>query len=77
MIRGAGAFSVDRVIATASPTAQAEPRALMSARTPMEAPRLWLVLARCHRALSQIAERSIEETGLGLTDFAAPRSAAA
>ena len=37
----------------------------------MEAPRLWLVLARCHRALSQIAERSIEETGLGLTDFAA------
>ncbi len=37
----------------------------------MEAPRLWLVLARCHRALNQIAERSIEETGLGLTDFAA------
>jgi MarR family 2-MHQ and catechol resistance regulon transcriptional repressor len=37
----------------------------------VEAPRLWLVLARCHRALSQIAERSIEETGLGLTDFAA------
>jgi MarR family 2-MHQ and catechol resistance regulon transcriptional repressor len=32
---------------------------------------LWLVLARCHRALNQIAERSIEETGLGLTDFAA------
>ncbi len=37
----------------------------------MEAPRLWLVLARCHRALNQVAERSIEETGLGLTDFAA------
>jgi MarR family 2-MHQ and catechol resistance regulon transcriptional repressor len=32
---------------------------------------LWLVLARCHRALNRIAERSIEETGLGLTDFAA------
>src|SRR5580693_8603119 len=43
----------------------------MSARTPLEAPRLWLVLARCHRALNQIAERSIVETGLGLTDFAA------
>jgi MarR family transcriptional regulator, 2-MHQ and catechol-resistance regulon repressor len=37
----------------------------------VEAPRLCLVLARCHRALNQIAERSIEETGLGLTDFAA------
>ena len=43
----------------------------MSARTPVEATRLWLVLARCHRVLNQIAERSIEETGLGLTDFAA------
>ena len=42
----------------------------MSARNPIEAPRLWLVLARCHRALNQVAERSIEETGLGLTDFA-------
>ena len=37
----------------------------------MEAPRLWLVLSRCHRALSQIAERSIVETGMCLTDFAA------
>src|ERR1700727_3808828 len=43
----------------------------MSARTPMEAPRLWLVLARGHRALNQIAERSIGEAGLCLTDFAA------
>jgi MarR family 2-MHQ and catechol resistance regulon transcriptional repressor len=37
----------------------------------VDAIRVWLVLSRCHRALSQIAERSIEETGLGLTDFAA------
>jgi MarR family 2-MHQ and catechol resistance regulon transcriptional repressor len=37
----------------------------------VEAPRLWFVLARCHRALSQIAEHSIEEAGLCLTDFAA------
>ena len=37
----------------------------------VDAPRLWLVLARCHRALSQIAERSIDDAGLCLTDFAA------
>ena len=43
----------------------------MSAKVHEEAPRLWLVLSRCHRALSQIAEHSIEETGLCLTDFAA------
>jgi MarR family transcriptional regulator, 2-MHQ and catechol-resistance regulon repressor len=40
-------------------------------KTGIDAPRLWLVLARCHRALSHIAERSIQDTGLGLTDFAA------
>lgn len=38
---------------------------------PASAPRLWLVLSRCHRALSRIAERSIEEAGLCLSDFAA------
>jgi MarR family 2-MHQ and catechol resistance regulon transcriptional repressor len=43
----------------------------MSGKAPVDAPRLWLVLSRCHRALSQIAERSIEEAGLCLTDFAA------
>src|SRR5262245_36356294 len=37
----------------------------------VDAPRLWLVLMRCYRALNQIATRSIEETGLGSTDFAA------
>ena len=37
----------------------------------MGAPRVWLVLAKCHRALSQIAEGSIEEAGLCLTDFMA------
>ncbi|MGA7234873.1 MAG: MarR family winged helix-turn-helix transcriptional regulator [Bryobacteraceae bacterium] len=37
----------------------------------MTAPRLWLVLWRCHRALSQIAVSSIQEAGLGLSDFAA------
>jgi MarR family transcriptional regulator, 2-MHQ and catechol-resistance regulon repressor len=43
----------------------------MSGKVHVDAPRLWLVLSRCHRALSQIAERSIRETGLCLTDFAA------
>jgi MarR family 2-MHQ and catechol resistance regulon transcriptional repressor len=43
----------------------------MSTNSRVDAPRLWLVLARCHRALSQAAEHSIEDTGLGLSDFAA------
>jgi MarR family 2-MHQ and catechol resistance regulon transcriptional repressor len=43
----------------------------MSIQTRVDAPRVWLVLSRCHRALSQIAERSIEEAGLCLSDFAA------
>ena len=37
----------------------------------MEAPRLWIVLSRCYRAVSQIAESSIAGAGLGLSDFAA------
>jgi len=43
----------------------------MSDKARVDAPGLWLVLMRCHRALSKIAERSIEDSGLGLTDFAA------
>src|SRR5258708_12662683 len=43
----------------------------MSSKVEMDAPRLWLVLSRCHRALNQIAERSIEDAGLCLSDFAA------
>ena len=43
----------------------------MSASAPVKAPRLWIVLSRCHRAVSQIAERSIAEARLGLSDFAA------
>ena len=35
------------------------------------APRLWWVLARSHHALRLLAERSIANTGLCLTDFAA------
>jgi len=36
----------------------------------MRAPRLWLVIAKSHRALSLLAEQSIANTGLCLTDFA-------
>ena len=43
----------------------------MTVNARVEAPRLWLVLMRCHHALSKIAERSIQETGLCLTDFVA------
>jgi len=43
----------------------------MSATARVDGLRLWLVLSRCHRALSQIAERSIEDAGLCLSDFAA------
>jgi MarR family transcriptional regulator, 2-MHQ and catechol-resistance regulon repressor len=35
------------------------------------APRLWLVIAKSYRALSLLAEQSIGNTGLCLTDFAA------
>src|SRR6266478_7298128 len=35
------------------------------------APRLWLVIAKSYRALSLLAEQSISNTGLCLTDFAA------
>jgi len=35
------------------------------------APRLWLVIAKSYRVLSLVAERSIANTGLCLTDFAA------
>jgi MarR family 2-MHQ and catechol resistance regulon transcriptional repressor len=37
----------------------------------MKAPRLWLVIAKSYRALSLLAEKSIADTGLCLTDFAA------
>jgi MarR family transcriptional regulator, 2-MHQ and catechol-resistance regulon repressor len=43
----------------------------VSRRARLEAPRLWIVLSRCYRAVSQIAERSVAEAGLGLSDFAA------
>jgi MarR family transcriptional regulator, 2-MHQ and catechol-resistance regulon repressor len=43
----------------------------MNGKAQVAAPRLWLVLSRCYRALSQVAEQSIADAGLGLSDFAA------
>jgi MarR family transcriptional regulator, 2-MHQ and catechol-resistance regulon repressor len=43
----------------------------MSTSAQVKAPHLWIVLSRCHRALSQIAECSVAAAGLGLSDFAA------
>src|SRR5437899_12748037 len=43
----------------------------MSTSAQVEALRLWIFLSRCHHAVSQIAERSVAEAGLGLSDFAA------
>jgi MarR family 2-MHQ and catechol resistance regulon transcriptional repressor len=43
----------------------------MSGKAEIDAPHLWLVLSRCHRALSHIAEQSIEDAGLCLSDFMA------
>jgi len=43
----------------------------VNADAPKDAPGLWIVLMRCHHALSQIAERSIQGSELCLTDFAA------
>jgi len=42
----------------------------LSVKSPIDAPGLWLVLLRSFRALNHIAERSISDSGLGLTDFA-------
>jgi len=43
----------------------------MTKRNAISAPRLWLVIAKSYRALSLLAERSIANTGLCLTDFVA------
>src|SRR5215467_11150807 len=43
----------------------------MKTKVKVEAARLWLVMSKCQRGLSQIAERSIQDAGLCLTDFAA------
>jgi MarR family 2-MHQ and catechol resistance regulon transcriptional repressor len=44
---------------------------LMKKSDRITAPRLWLVMMRSYRALSLLAEQSIAQAGLGLSDFAA------
>ena len=43
----------------------------MTRSNAITAPRLWLVIAKSYRALSLLAEQSIANTGLCLTDFVA------
>jgi len=43
----------------------------MSHAASPDAPRLWMVLARCYRAVSPVAGRSIADAGLCESDFAA------
>jgi MarR family 2-MHQ and catechol resistance regulon transcriptional repressor len=44
---------------------------MMTNRKRISAPRLWLVITKSYRVLSLLAERSIANAGLCLTDFAA------
>lgn len=41
----------------------------MSTTTELNAAKLWIVLARCHRALATSVERGIADLGLCLSDF--------
>jgi MarR family transcriptional regulator, 2-MHQ and catechol-resistance regulon repressor len=41
----------------------------MNTNTELSGPRLWIVLARCHRALALMVERDIVDLGLCLSDF--------
>jgi MarR family 2-MHQ and catechol resistance regulon transcriptional repressor len=41
----------------------------MSANSELSAAKLWIVLARCHRELAILVERSIAHLGLCLSDF--------
>src|SRR5580704_678957 len=45
------------------------PTANSPASTDMTAPKLWIVLARCHHALALLVERDIASLGLCLSDF--------
>src|SRR6202042_665313 len=46
-------------------------RTTMRSSVKISAPRLAIVLARCWRAVSQVAEASVREAGMCLTDFVA------
>jgi MarR family 2-MHQ and catechol resistance regulon transcriptional repressor len=75
MIRGAGALSIDRILPS---TATIPPRCKLPDSKDMNktssritGPQLWLVMTRSHHALRLLAEQSITNAGLCLTDFAA------
>lgn len=73
MNRGAGAASIDRLLAARQTSAAAlQGCSMKSAAEKITAPHLWTVTTRrSHRAIQRVAERSIARTDLCLTDFAA------
>jgi len=48
---------------------QREAEDMKTKQTKPNAAQLWIVLARCHRAVSALVERSVAELGLCLSDF--------
>lgn len=42
---------------------------MMSGNTRVNAPKLWIILAKCHRAMSLLVEHGIAEAGLCMSDF--------
>ena len=46
-------------------------KAMQTKASRIAAPQLWWVIARCHHAIRLLAEQSITNSGLCLTDFAA------
>ena len=42
----------------------------MSAPGKTSPEKLWLVLAKCYKSVSEVARRQVEDSGLGLSDFA-------
>ena len=43
----------------------------MGAKTEVSAPKLWIILAKCHRAIASSVEHSIADLGLCISDFMA------
>jgi MarR family 2-MHQ and catechol resistance regulon transcriptional repressor len=48
---------------------RAETEDMKTKHTEPDAAQLWIVLARCHRAVSALVERSVADLGLCLSDF--------
>ena len=56
-------------IAALPVNASSEAKDMNTKQTKLNAAQLWIVLARCHRAVSALVERSVADLGLCLSDF--------